>query len=138
MKKIENINKFTYGILVILLLNSSFAVLEGIWNTVQNDCNESCLTFSTFLIIWGSVGIVSGVFIFKKYIFALWGGSLFFLLQALGISTSEFSFHLNYGLNLFVSVGSQQLIIFINILAIIAVIILISAFVSEYQKYDNI
>lgn len=134
MKKITTVNKLMYGTLALLLINALIAFFTGIWQVLQSGCDERCVSFSLFLVAWGVVGLLSGVLILKKYLVAIWGGCLFFLLQALGISASGFSYNLNIGLNLFISVGGERSLIFFNLLALAAIIIMISTFVAEYQK----
>ena len=133
MKRIHNPGRAFYVVCALLFINSFSALLTGGW-TIWQSCNVNCQVWGGYLVIWGVVGLSSGVFLLRKYQWAIWSGSLFFLLQTIGLVTTEFYYLPYLLLDLHIKISSGNSMVSFNLLAIAAIMVLISVFVREAQS----
>ena len=133
MKRISTFTRSLYAVNALLVINAVTGIGTGIWYLMSDACMEGCVYFAYFLFGWGMFGLVNGIFLYKRYQWAIWGGSLFFLLQSIGIITNQFYYYMNVGLRFILKVGEEGSIVGFNLLAIAAIIILIGSYVREAQ-----
>ena len=133
MKRISIFSRSLYVANALLAFNAITGIGTGIWYVMTDACTDGCLYLGYFLCGWGLLGLVSAIFLFKKYQWAIWAGSLFFLLQTLSIISKEFYYYLDVGLRFNITISSEDFAVAFNILAITAIIILIGSFIREAQ-----
>lgn len=117
-----------------MLFNAGAAVLTGGglgW--LAQSCAAACLGHLMFFIAWGVFGIASGVFLLRRSMWALWGGAVFFLIQALALRTNGFAFNLDVGVTFFLSFSSGGWVVSFNLVAWIAMAILLSEYFRQAQ-----
>ena len=127
------------AVAVLLAVNGGFALFGAatvLFGSVA--CDPSCARQIAFALAWGTLGLASSVFLFKRYLVGLWGGCTFLLFQTAGVATSEFIYNPNIGLALFFSISQETSAISFNVLAIAAIAVLISVFVREHQAQEGL
>ena len=133
MKRLSTFSRSLYVANALLAFNAITAIGTGIWYLITDSCTDGCLYLGYFLCGWGLLGLVSAIFLFKKFQWAIWTGSLFFLLQTLSIISKEFYYFLDVGLRFNITISGKNSAVSFNVLAITVIIILIGSFVREAQ-----
>ena len=123
----------------VLLFNAGAAIVTaGLLAFAVESCPGTCIAKIGLVLAWGGVGIVSGIYLFRRRSWALWGGCLFFLFQSISVQTPDFFYNLNVGLSLYISVESNGSAISFNLLACVAIALLISEYLLRNRTNDGL
>lgn len=139
MSQTDKISRLGIAAGVVLLFNAGAAILTaGLIAHAAASCTGTCLAKVGFIVAWGGVGIVSGIYLFRRHNWALWGGCLFFLFQSISVQTSDFFYNLNVGLSLYIALNIDNFTISLNLLAWVAIALLISEYVLRNDTNEGL
>ncbi len=117
-------------IVAIILLINSVMGLAGVAMqlSLNAECTGSCIGWNVFFVGWGVSGLAVGLFLILRNIWAIWLACVLFALVALSIRIGPFVFEPRFGLSFFLGMDTEHSGFSLNILAVIAITLLISAY----------